>query len=142
MKSIHIKVNKVRVKTPISFLDSFIIKEMEHHEDKPTLIADNSKNYVYNFFLTETDTSFGQIPTIEFTAQDTSALIILQGHGPSEIRIVDSKKELHTAGETDGVIATSVKDLHTSDDLRLSAKGLQIGKIYELEIIMQEGKQK
>lgn len=58
MKSIHIKVNKRRVKTPISFLDSTIVKLMEHHEDKPSFITDNSKNYVYNFFLTEADTSF------------------------------------------------------------------------------------
>jgi uncharacterized protein YdaL len=67
-KFIHIKTDNQRVKTPMNFIDKSVLKLLEHNAQHPAKIVDKSKNYVYNFFLSESDTSFGEIPTIEFTA--------------------------------------------------------------------------
>jgi hypothetical protein len=58
-------------------MDKNVIKLLQRNDQKPIKITDKNKNYVYNFFLTDTDTMFGETSTIEFTAQDVSALFIM-----------------------------------------------------------------
>jgi hypothetical protein len=64
----HIKTDNQRIKTPVNFIDKSVLQLLEHNAQHPVKIADKSKSYVYNFFLSDSDTSFGAIPTTEFTA--------------------------------------------------------------------------